>query len=162
MKKFLFSILIFLLAVSIFCEGNEKNSKQVATKKQETLKFEGSRLEVVKLLVGADTLLTEIAAKPEDREQGLMNRQLLPENAGMRFVFEYTHNLSFWMRNTEIPLSIAYIDESMKIIDIQDMKPWDDSSYESKAPARYALEVNQGWFEKHGIKVGDKVSFITE
>lgn len=158
MKKYL---ILFLSLIFLFSCGNSKDKREAAAqeKTSEVLKFEGSRLEVQKLKVGAETILVEIAAKPEDREKGLMGRTALPENAGMLFVFEYEHELSFWMRNTELPLSIAFIDKNMKIVDIQKMKPWDDSSYESKAPAMYALEMNNGWFEKHKVKVGDRASF---
>ena len=89
-----------------------------------------------------------------------MNREELPENQGMLFVFESTRILSFWMRNTFIPLDIAFIDDAGKIVDIQRMEPLDESkSYTSAAPALYALEVNAGWFAKNTIKVGGMVSF---
>jgi len=160
--RYLNTILCLLLLVSILaCDKKDKKSEIPQTRK-EALSFEGSRLDVQKITINGDTLLVEIAVKTEDREKGLMQRQYLPDNAGMLFVFEYSHTLSFWMKNTEIPLSIAYIDENWKIVDIQKMKPLDENSYESKFPAKYALEVNQGWFENHNVKVGDKIDFIGE
>ena len=164
MKKHTTFSLSLILVLILFSCGSSENKQEASAqeKTNEVLKFEGSRLEVQKLKVGTETILAEIAAKPEDREKGLMGRTMLPENAGMMFVFEYPHKLSFWMRNTELPLSIAFIDKNMKIVDIQEMKPWDDSSYESKIQAMYALEMNKGWFEKHRIKVGDRVSFVTK
>jgi uncharacterized membrane protein (UPF0127 family) len=100
----------------------------------------------------------EIADTDAERQRGLMGRTALPEDQGMLFVFGGEQELSFWMRNTLIPLSIAYIDSEGRIVDIQDMKPLDDDPphYVSAEPARYALEVNRGFFEKHSIMVGDR------
>ena len=85
-----------------------------------------------------------------------MARTELAENAGMLFVFDREAPRSFWMRNTLIPLSIAYITADGRIVDIQDMQPLDETSHPSAEPAQYALEVNQGFFEERGVKVGDK------
>ncbi len=105
-------------------------------------------------------LQVEIVQDAESRQKGLMNRDELEENEGMLFVFEATRMLSFWMRNTFIPLDIAFIDETGLIVDIQRMAPLDDTtSYYSAQPALYALEVNAGWFEQHGIGVGSRVAF---
>ncbi|MGB3632459.1 MAG: DUF192 domain-containing protein, partial [Rubrobacteraceae bacterium] len=89
--------------------------------------------------------------------QGLMNRTSLGEDRGMLFVFEEEATLSFWMKNTLIPLSVAYIDSEGRIVDIQKMEPLDDDPphYASAEPAQYALEVNQGFFEERGVEVGD-------
>jgi uncharacterized membrane protein (UPF0127 family) len=89
-----------------------------------------------------------------------MFRQELADDAGMLFVFPQDQGLSFWMRNTTIPLSIAFIDSERRIINIADMQPLDESSVPSERPARYALEVNQGWFAVRGIKPGDRVEFV--
>ncbi|NUM67369.1 DUF192 domain-containing protein [candidate division KSB1 bacterium] len=92
--------------------------------------------------------------------RGLMFREQLPEDQGMLFVFEMSRIQSFWMRNTFIPLDIAFIASDGKIVDIQHMAPLDESkSYISAAPALYVLEVNAGWFERHGVKVGAMVRF---
>ena len=101
----------------------------------------------------------EIADTDAERQTGLMGQNVLPENAGMLFVFEGEQTLSFWMRDTLIPLSIAYIDAEGRIVDIQDMQPLDDvpPHYVSAEPAQYALEVNQGFFEERGVVVGDTV-----
>jgi uncharacterized membrane protein (UPF0127 family) len=101
----------------------------------------------------------EIADTDAERQTGLMGRTALPENAGMLFVFEGEQTLSFWMRDTLIPLSIAYIDAEGRIVDIQDMQPLDDvpPDYVSAEPAQYALEVNQGFFAERGVAVGDTV-----
>ena len=89
-----------------------------------------------------------------------MFRQELEENAGMLFVFDREDTHSFWMKNTYLPLSIAFIDEGGRILQIKKMKPLDEKiHYISKAPIRYALEVNQGWFEKYQINIGDTIHF---
>lgn len=107
---------------------------------------------------GKDVVLNvEVAATGAERERGLMGRTALPDNAGMLFVFDRPQMLSFWMKDTLIPLSIAFIDSDGKIVDIQDMQPLDETVRVSRVPAKYALEVNQGFFGKHGIKVGDRV-----
>jgi len=99
----------------------------------------------------------EVAEKQEDRSKGLMYRKSLPDGEGMLFVFESDQILSFWMKNTYIPLSIAYIAWDGRIIDIKDMHPHDESSVSSSRSVRYALEVPQGWFSRVGIKAGDTV-----
>ena len=101
----------------------------------------------------------EVADDLAEQAKGLMDRTALGENRGMLFVYPEERELSFWMKNTLIPLSIAFIDSERRIIDIQDMKPLDDEppSYVSAEPAQYALEVNQGFFEKRSVKVGDRV-----
>lgn len=100
----------------------------------------------------------EIAATESSRQKGLMYRMSLPANSGMLFVFEKDKRLSFWMKNTYIPLDIAFIDANGVITDILQMQPLDTSVfYNSSAEVRYALEVNQWWFQKHGIKPGTKI-----
>jgi uncharacterized membrane protein (UPF0127 family) len=100
----------------------------------------------------------EIADSPDEQARGLMERTALAEDRGMLFVFPEEEVRSFWMRNTQIPLSIAYMDSEGRIVDIQDMKPLDDEEphYVSAEPARYALEVNQGFFDERGVEVGDR------
>ena len=101
----------------------------------------------------------EVADDPAEQAKGLMYRKALGKNRGMLFIYPEERELSFWMKNTLIPLSIAFIDSERRIIDIQDMKPLDDKPphYVSSEPAQYALEVNQGFFKKRGVKVGDRV-----
>ena len=99
----------------------------------------------------------EIAEKTEDRNHGYMERKVIPDGTGMLFVFEKDQILSFWMKNTPHPLSIAYIDSKGKIRDIYDMKPYSLASVVSTVSVRYALEVPQGWYKKNGITEGDTV-----
>ena len=106
----------------------------------------------------------EVADERDERQTGLMGRTELAPDAGMLFVFGRERNLSFWMRNTLIPLSIAYIAADGRIVDIQDMEPLDDEppSYASAEPAKYALEVNQGFFAERGVEVGGTVEIPQE
>jgi uncharacterized protein len=100
-------------------------------------------------------LVVELAATEETRAQGLMNRTTLTEGMGMLFIFEKSQNLFFWMKNTTIPLSIGFFDENHSLINIENMDPPKNDDlllYKSKKPARYALEVPQGWFERHQIR----------
>ena len=116
-------------------------------------------LTIVDSAGGRVPVRVEEADTDAERQAGLMGRTVLPEDAGMLFVFEGEQTLSFWMRDTLIPLSVAYIDAEGRIVDIQDMQPLDDTPphYVSAEPARYALEVNQGFFEERGVAVGDTV-----
>lgn len=102
---------------------------------------------------------SEIAIKPEDRNHGFMERKNIPDGTGMLFIFERDQTLSFWMKNTPHPLSIAYIDSKGKIRNIFDMNPYSTDSIISTVSVRYALEVPQGWYKKNGITVGDSVIF---
>lgn len=100
----------------------------------------------------------EVAKTAAEREHGYMERKNIPDGTGMIFVFEQDQFLSFWMKNTPHPLSIAYIDATGRIRDIFDMKPYSLSPVVSTVSVRYALEVPQGWFAKNNIKKGDYVS----
>lgn len=99
----------------------------------------------------------EIAKKEEERSRGFMKRKHIPEGTGMLFVFERDQGLSFWMKDTPHPLSIAYIDSAGIIRGIYDMTPYSLSPVKSPRSVRYALEVPQGWYEKAGIKTGDRL-----
>ncbi|NLA51663.1 MAG: DUF192 domain-containing protein [Alcaligenaceae bacterium] len=112
-------------------------------------------LELKPLRIGGVPLLAEVADTNRSRQRGLMHRPFLAEHRAMLFVFSEPQQLCFWMRNTLIPLSIAYIDEHAKVIDIFDMQPLDENSICSSSPTQFALEVNQGWFERHKVQVGD-------
>ena len=109
------------------------------------------------LAIKSHKLTAEIAATAPQRATGLMHRRMLPENRGMLFVFPYTAPQSFWMMNTYIPLSIAFLDENGTIVNIADMRPLTTDSHTSTKPAKYALEMNQGWFAKRNIKAGARV-----
>jgi uncharacterized protein len=106
------------------------------------------------VIFGADTVRAEVAQTPEQRERGLMYRESLEPGRGMFFVFPDVQTRSFWMRNTFIPLDIAYLDANLRIVDIQAMEPMDENTYPSAQPAMFALEVPLGWFAEAGIGVG--------
>jgi uncharacterized protein len=114
-------------------------------------------LPLVDLTIRSAKLKAEVAADNNTRTVGLMNRFSLKPDHGMLFVFAQSEPLAFWMRNTFIPLSIAYIDSKGVIVNIVDMKPQDESTHPSAGPAMYALEMKQGWFKERGIVAGDKV-----
>ena len=101
----------------------------------------------------------EIARTPQEHQLGLMFRTSLPTDNGMLFVYDHAATEGYWMRNTLIPLSIAWIDQDGSIVDIQDMQPQTDDVHTPAAPYWYALEVNQGWFADHGVGVGQRVLF---
>ena len=106
-------------------------------------------------------IVAEIAASEQERSQGLMNRKELPDGEGMLFVFDRDQQLSFWMKNTLIPLSIAFIASDGRITEIRDMYPHDLNAVMSSRSVRYALEVPQGWFGRAGVRLGDvaKIGF---
>jgi uncharacterized protein len=114
-------------------------------------------LPIVELKINKSKLKAEVVADNNTRSIGLMNRFSLQPDHGMIFVFARSQPLAFWMKNTFIPLSIAYIDSAGSIVSIVDMKPHDESTHPSGSPAMFALEMKQGWFKERGITVGDKV-----
>ena len=103
----------------------------------------------------------EVASNPNDRRKGLMFRKSLPEDHAMFFVWEYRKRQCMWMRNTYIPLNVAYIDTKGKILEIYEMLPLSEDSICSKKRVKYALEVNLDWFKRNNVKVGDQID-ITE
>ena len=117
-------------------------------------------LPVIPITIGDHTLQAEVVSTFATRAQGLMYREELAADQSMLFVFADDQLRNFWMRNTRIPLSIAYLDADQRIINILDMEPFDESLYPSAAPARSALEVNQGWFAERGIVAGDLVELV--
>jgi uncharacterized membrane protein (UPF0127 family) len=115
-------------------------------------------LPTITLTTGMHRISAEVARTPEQRAIGLMHRKGMPQHAGMIFVFERPEPLCFWMKNTLIPLSIAFLQDDGTILNIEEMKPQTLNSHCSLRPARFALEMNAGWFSKRGLKPGDKVS----
>ena len=115
-------------------------------------------LPTVKLWLGAKELVTEVASNDRQRMAGMMFRTNLAENAAMLFVFPFPHQTAFWMKNTLVPLSAAYIDPEGIIREIHALHPLDTNSVEaSRADIQFVLETNQGWFERNGIGVGTLV-----
>ena len=115
-------------------------------------------LPISKIQVGTYPVSAEVAQTPDQRALGLMYRFSLPADHGMLFVFPEPQPLGFWMRNTYIPLSIAYIGADGRIVSVADMAPRDESSHPSNGPALYALEMRKGWFAEKGLGPGTRVS----
>jgi uncharacterized membrane protein (UPF0127 family) len=109
------------------------------------------------LKIKGHTVRAEVALTDEEKHTGLMFRHELGDNSGMIFIYETASRWAMWMKNTYIPLSVAFIDAGGRIINIEDMQPLTEDSHQAAAPAKYALEMNQGWFAKHGIGKGDRI-----
>ena len=119
-----------------------------------------SPLGTIPVKIGESKVYAEVADNMIERQRGLMWRKEMADERGMLFVFDEDEVRSFWMKNTLLPLSIAYLNKDRKILNILKMAPNNSTlHYRSAGPARYALEVNQGWFEKRGIGAGDVVEF---
>lgn len=112
------------------------------------------------VIFGADTVVAEVASTADQRAQGLMYREDVPDGTGMLFVFQDNQPRAFWMANTYVPLDIAYMDPSYRIVDIVQMEPLVTDTYPSSAPAMFALEVRQGWFAEQGIGVGAQAEIV--
>ena len=115
-------------------------------------------LPTVVLNIDNHQLTTELAISPVERQRGLSFRQTLGDDNAMLFVYNNERRRLFTMRETSIPLSIAFINSDLEITQILDMLPYAIQNYPSRHPARYALEVNKDWFDKHGIKAGAKIA----
>jgi hypothetical protein len=113
----------------------------------------------VPLYLKSKEIRVEVAKSPEERAKGLMGRAHLGENEGMLFIFEKEDYHGFWMKNTLIPLSIAFIDREGRILAITDMEPLTLESHPPPQPILYALEMKKGWFSANGIKAGDSIRF---
>jgi uncharacterized membrane protein (UPF0127 family) len=111
----------------------------------------------LELKAGFYRVEAEVAANQEDRMRGLMQRSRMAAHQGMLFVFPQTERHCMWMKNTLIPLSVAFLDEAGSIINIRDMRPQTEVSHCADAPARFALEMNRGWFADKGVKPGMRI-----
>ncbi len=114
-------------------------------------------LPAVDLTVGMYRIHAEVANDMGARMQGLMFRKSMAQNAGMLFVFEENATQCMWMKNTLIPLSVAFVDEAGAIVNIADMQPQTEDSHCATRPVRYALEMNKGWFAQRGVKPGARL-----
>ena len=119
-----------------------------------------AELPVVELSAGMHLIRAELADTFASRMQGLMHREKLGQNAGMLFVFDESATHCMWMRNTLIPLSVAFLDDAGTIVNIADMQPQTGDSHCAARPARYALEMNRGWFAERSIKPGARLRGI--
>jgi uncharacterized protein len=119
-------------------------------------------LPTVPLSINGHKITAEVAATPDQRATGLMHRFSLQPDHGMIFVFERPEPQGFWMRNTFIPLSIAFVATDGRIINVDEMAPHDESTHMSRGPALYAIEMRKGWFTERGIRAGDTVIGLPE
>lgn len=124
-----------------------------ALQAQET----AQKLPSIPLHAGMYNINAEVAQTPEQRQIGLMHRKTMPATDGMLFVFEQPAVQCFWMKNTLLPLSIAFLADDGTVVNIADMKPMTLDSHCSQKPVRYALEMNQGWFARKGVKAGSRL-----
>lgn len=115
------------------------------------------RLPVIKLTAGMYIIQAEVAQTPNEQTIGLMYRQTMGINEGMLFIYDHLKVHCFWMRNTLLPLTIAFIADDGSIVNLKDMQPKTETPHCSAKPVRYALEMNQGWFDKRGLKPGFKL-----
>jgi len=135
------------LPIILLCTGCSVGCNTSETEWPYTVELGGTRVNV------------EVASTPAECARGLMFRDRLGENWGMLFVYGKEQRLSFWMKNTTIPLSIAFIDREGVVRDIQDMTPLSEEPHTAGVPVPYALEVNRGWFARHGVVPGTTVGF---
>ena len=117
-------------------------------------------LQRIKISAGMHQIDTQLAMTPEQRQIGLMNRPNMPAHEGMLFVFDEPTKQCFWMKNTLLPLTAAFVADDGTIVNLEDMKPQTLEAHCSTKAVRYVLEMNQGWFVKRGIKAGSKLSGV--
>jgi uncharacterized membrane protein (UPF0127 family) len=146
MKRALF----FLLSAAFAALG-------LAVHAQDTAQ---TNLPRIKLQAGMYQIDTQVAQTPEQRSVGLMFRSEMPAHEGMLFVFEQAATQCFWMKNTLLPLTAAFIADDGTIVNLADMKPQTTDSHCSAKPVRFVLEMNQGWFTKKGLKAGSRLSGV--
>ncbi|MBC5764621.1 DUF192 domain-containing protein [Ramlibacter albus] len=135
----------FALAAALFVAAASAQSPQV-------------NLPRVKLSAGMHQIDAQVASAPDERATGLMFRKEMPQHEGMLFVFEQPSQQCFWMKNTLLPLSIAFVADDGRIVNIDEMAPQTLESHCSTEPVRYVLEMNKGWFAKKGIKAGARLA----
>jgi uncharacterized membrane protein (UPF0127 family) len=114
-------------------------------------------LPVIPLSLGSGALEVQVASDQSQRAQGLMHRTAMPANQGMLFAYPAPAYFCMWMKNTKIPLSVAFIDAQGKVINIADMVPQTETNHCTERNATYALEVNRGWFTRHGVTAGSQI-----
>ena len=117
-------------------------------------------LPVMELSAGFHRIEAEVAANNAARMQGLMQRKSMALQRGMLFVFDRDDQHCMWMRNTYLPLSVAFLDEKGRILNIEDMQPQTEDNHCAAQPARFALEMNIGWFAQRGVRRGDRIGGI--
>jgi hypothetical protein len=124
------------------------------------LRAGAQEMPAIELTAGIHRIEAEVAVTQPDRMRGLMNRKTMAPQKGMLFVFDRMAQHCMWMRNTLLPLSVAFLDEQGRIINVEEMQPQTDDNHCAAKPARYALEMNAGWFKTRGLGVGTPLNGI--
>lgn len=161
MRAVLFTFIGFMLILLAGCRNEEKEPQPYLStvSEQGHLNHAQPKLPTLKLYIGQQVIEAEIAVTPVQIQTGMMFREKIGETEGMLFVLPYPHKASFYMKNTIIPLSCAYIDADGIILEIHDLKPLDETPVQAASDnVYYVLETAQGWFTKNGIKPGMTVS----
>jgi uncharacterized membrane protein (UPF0127 family) len=157
---------IFLVAcftsLFFFQAAQATDEKKTTESSDPAIKFRKTGIHLA-----SQRLTVEVAETREGRERGLMDRTVLPEGTGMLFIFDNEETLTFWMKDTLIPLAIGYFDKNKKLIDIQEMVPASPAQlepvlYPSLHPAKYALEVPKGWFSRHKVATGAQLKLDSD
>jgi hypothetical protein len=117
-------------------------------------------LPVLELTAGINRIEAEVVSTPQMRARGLMHRKQMAPQRGMLFVFAENAQHCMWMKNTDLPLSVAFLDEAGRILNVEDMRPHTEDNHCAVRPARYALEMNLGWFAQRGLRAGDPIAGI--
>ena len=112
------------------------------------------------LQAGRQKISVQLARTPQQRQTGLMHRRSMPQQEGMLFVFDQPGVQCFWMKNTLLPLTAAFVDDDGTIVNLADMQPQSETPHCSARPVRYVLEMNQGWFKHHGVKAGARLKWL--
>ena len=162
-KSFGQVLVIATLLLSIGCEKENPPTPIQTTPQKPTVQPATGQaqppLKTIQLYLGAAELTAEIADENHERQMGMMHRTTMADKEAMLFVFPRPHRTGFWMKNTIVPLSIAYIDPASRVMEIYDLEPGNTQPVESiSARVKYALEVNQGWFKRNGIKAGTVIA----
>jgi uncharacterized membrane protein (UPF0127 family) len=121
-----------------------------------------AQMPVIELTASFYRIEAEVAADNPSRMQGLMHRKSMAPNRGMLFVFPQSGSHCMWMRNTFLPLSVAFLDDRGAILNIEDMQPQTEDNHCAGSPARFALEMNRGWFAEKGIKPGQRIGGLEQ
>lgn len=137
-------VMVLVMVAGTGCTSQDSNAPQ-------------KKLPQAVVSINSIAVTVELAVTDAQKEKGLMFRDRVPEGTGMLFVYFEDRQLTFWMKNTKVPLSIAYIASDGTIVDIFDMTPYSLAGVSSSRSVRYALEVRQGWFKDYNITVGDSV-----
>ena len=140
------------------CLAASLGSAPAAHAQAQVQEGQAQRLPTTMLGAGMYNIKVEVAQTPQQHAIGLMWRKTMPANEGMLFIFPQPAQQCFWMKNTLLPLSIAFVGDDGSIVNLDEMLPQTDSPHCSTKPVRFVLEMNKGWFTKHGFKPGDKLT----